>query len=147
MLPSQQYHPPQPHHHNDDQCAREIERLTQRLHAYGVMREFYFGKGIDMADLGKMKPLPPLTMIAGLGNIFRDAATAIEEIKTSGQSLGSEAAALAADIQTVREHVRKEHEDFHFKVSTLGNGGEKKSEKEETESKDSDTFLADTKTG
>lgn len=90
-----------------------------------------------MADLAKMKPLPPLTAVAGLGNIFGDAARAIEEVKNSGRSLGLEAAALADDIQTVREHVRKEHEDFHFKVATLGNGGEVESGKEETKSGDS----------
>jgi hypothetical protein len=101
-----------------------------------------------MADLTKMKPLPPLAAVSGLGNIFKDAAKAIEEIKSAGSSLGSEAAALASDIQTVREHVRKEHEDFHFKVSTLGNGGEKVSEKEGTDSDNSSTtFPGDTKTG
>lgn len=81
-----------------------------------------------MADLSKMKPLPPLTGIAGLGNIFRDAAKAIDDMKGAGTSLSSEVAALAADIETVRQHVRKEHEDFHFKVSTLGNGGGNASE-------------------
>lgn len=90
-----------------------------------------------MADLSKMKPLPPLAGVSGLGNIFKDAAKAIEEVKGSGTSLGMEAAALARDIQTVREHVRKEHEDFHFKLATLGNGGERESEKEETKSDDS----------
>jgi hypothetical protein len=90
-----------------------------------------------MADLSKMKPLPPLTGVAGLGGIFKDAATAIEEVKTFGRSLGTEAAALASDINTVREHVRREHEDFHFKVATLGNGGETQSKKEETGSQDS----------
>lgn len=92
-----------------------------------------------MADLAKMKPLPPLSGVSGLGNIFKDAAKAIEEVKSAGSSLGTEAAALATDINTVREHVRREHEDFHFKVATLGNGGETKSEKEETGTKDSST--------
>ena len=101
-----------------------------------------------MADLPKMKPLPPLTTVAGLGNIFSDAALAIEEIKNSGRSLGTEAAALAADIMTVREHVRKEHEDFHFKVSTLGNGGDVASKKEETGSDNSsDKFPDQSKAG
>lgn len=94
-----------------------------------------------MADLPKMKPLPPLKGVAGLGNIFKDAAKAIEEVRNSGNSLGSEAAALAADIQTVREHVRREHEDFQFKVGVLGNGGGDQSEKEETKSDtSSDSF-------
>jgi hypothetical protein len=74
-------------------------------------------------DLSKMKPLPPLTGVAGLGNIFKDAAKAIEEMKGAGSSLSTEVQALATDIETVRQHVRREHEDFHFKVSTLGNGG------------------------
>lgn len=90
-----------------------------------------------MPDLPKMKPLPPLTGVAGLGNIFKDAARVIEEVKTAGSSLGTEAAALVSDINTVREHVRREHEDFHFKVSTLGNGGEHPSGKEETSSESS----------
>lgn len=90
-----------------------------------------------MADLNKLKPLPPLSGVSGLGNIFKDAAKAIEEVKSMGSSLGTEAAALATDINTVREHVRREHEDFHFKVSTLGNGGETASEKEATGSVDS----------
>jgi hypothetical protein len=121
--------------------ASELEGLTTRLHAFRVMRNYYHRWGWDMADLSKMKPLPPLAGVSGLGNIFRDAAKTIEEVKSSGTSLGTEAAALARDIQTVREHVRKEHEDFHFKLSTLGNGGERESEKEETKSNDSsDTF-------
>jgi hypothetical protein len=99
-----------------------------------------------MADLNKLKPLPPLAGVSGLGNIFSDAAKAIEEVKSAGSSLGREAEALATDINTVREHVRKEHEDFHFKVSTLGNGGEPASKKEETGSDDSSaTFQSETK--
>ena len=101
-----------------------------------------------MADLPKMKPLPPLTGVAGLGNIFNDAARAIEEVKSAGSSLGSEAAALASDINAVRQHVRREHEDFHFKVATLGNGGATESEKGETSTKDSSaTFQAGTAAG
>lgn len=101
-----------------------------------------------MADLPKMKPLPPLTGVAGLGNIFKDAATAIEEVRGAGKSLGSEAAALAADINTVRAHVRREHEDFHFKVATLGNGGETESEKEATGSESSpDSFQSSASPG
>jgi hypothetical protein len=115
----------------------ELAGLTRRVGAYRVMRSFYHGKGLEMADLSKMKPLPPLAGVAGLGNIFKDAAKAIEEVKHAGTSLGVEAAALATDIQTVREHVRREHEDFHFKVATLGNGGETESGKEETKSADS----------
>lgn len=118
----------------------ELTRLTERLIAYRVMRAFYSETGLSMADLTKMKPLPPLEGIAGLGNIFKDAAKAIEEVKTSSRSLGTEAAALASDIQTVREHVRREHEDFHFKLSTLGNGGGNASDetkKETTGSQDS----------
>lgn len=96
---------------------------------------------LRMAEL-KLKPLPPLTGIAGLGNIFKDAADAIEEVKGAGRSLSSEAASLAADIHTVRVHVRKEHEDFHFKVATLGNGGGKQSDEQEPPPKTpSDTLL------
>lgn len=101
-----------------------------------------------MADLGKMKPLPPLAVVAGLGNIFKDAAKAIEEAKTGGQSLGTEAAAFAADVQTVREHVRREHEDFHFKVSQLGNGGGENSGEQTGSKNSSESFQTDTtKTG
>lgn len=108
------------------------------------MRRFYFEEGLDMADIGKMKPMPPLSGVAGLGNIFKDAAKTIESVKTAGTSLGTEAAAFVADINTVREHVRKEHEDFHFKIGTLGNGGETASGKEETGTADSsDTFHKD----
>lgn len=89
-----------------------------------------------MTDLSKMKPLPPLTGVSGLTNIFRDAAKAIEEMKTSGTSLGTEVAALASDINSVREHVRREHEDFHFKVSTLGNGGGTASETQQERSEE-----------
>lgn len=83
-----------------------------------------------MADVTKMKPLPPLTGVAGLGGIFRDAARTIQEAKGAGTSLGVEAARFKEDVDTVREHVRREHEDFHFQVSTLGNGGEKLSEEQ-----------------
>jgi len=91
----------------------------------------------DMADLPRIKPLPPLSGVAGLGNIFKDAARAIDEVRASGKSLGSEAAALAADVDIVRQHVRKEHEDFQFKVAVLGNGGGEASEKEATGSDNS----------
>lgn len=131
-----------------DAWTREIERLTLGIRCLRIVHQLIHNREIDMADLPKMKPLPPLSGVAGLGNIFKDAAKAIEEIKASGSSLGSEAAALAHDIQTVREHVRREHEDFHFKVATLGNGGETESEKEETSTKDSSTiFQAGTPTG
>lgn len=73
--------------------------------------------------IGKVKPLQPLTGVAGLGNIFKDAADVIADLKSSGVALSSETAALVADIETVRAHVRREHEDFNFKVGTLGNGG------------------------
>ena len=112
-------------------------RLTLGVRALRIVHQLIHGRDVDMADLGKLKPLPPLSGVSGLGNIFKDAAKAIEEVKGAGSSLGSEAAALATDINTVREHVRREHEDFHFKVSTLGNGGETASEKEATGSVDS----------
>jgi hypothetical protein len=130
-----------------DRWTREIERLTLGICALRIVHQLIHRRHLDMADLGKMKPLPPLSGVSGLGNIFKDAAKAIEEIKSSGTSLGTEAAALASDIQTVREHVRREHEDFHFKVATLGNGGETASEKEATESGDSSTFQDGSKTG
>lgn len=131
-----------------DPWTREIERLTVGIRAIRVLRHLIYQRDSDMADLGKLKPLAPLQGVAGLGNIFKDAAKAIEEVKTSGASLGIEAAALATDIQTVREHVRKEHEDFHFKVSTLGNGGETASGKEETNSANSSaTFPGTDKAG
>jgi hypothetical protein len=122
-----------------DAFTNEIERLTIGIRALRIVHQLIHQRDVDMADLGKMKPLPPLSGVSGLGNIFKDAAKAIEEVKSAGSSLGSEAAALATDINTVREHVRREHEDFHFKVATLGNGGETASEKEATGSVDSST--------
>lgn len=132
-----------------DAWTREIERLTLGVRALRIVHQLIHRRDIDMADLSKMKPLPPLSGVAGLGNIFQNAAKAIEEVKGAGSSLGAEAAALATDINTVREHVRREHEDFHFKVATLGNGGETASGKEATGSSDSSTaFHGDTtKTG
>jgi hypothetical protein len=130
-----------------DAWTDEIERLTIGIRALRIVHQLIHQRDVDMADLPKMKPLPPLSGVAGLGNIFKDAAKAIEEVKSAGASLGTEAAALANDIQTVREHVRREHEDFHFKVATLGNGGETESEKGETSIKDSSTtFQAGTAT-
>jgi hypothetical protein len=131
-----------------DPWADEIERLTLGICALRIVHQLIHKRDVDMADLAKMKPLPPLSGVSGLGNIFKDAARAIEEVRSVGSSLGSEAAALASDINTVREHVRREHEDFHFKVATLGNGGETASGKEVTGSEDSSTaFHAETKTG
>ena len=129
-----------------DSWIREIDRLTVGVRALRIVHQLIHRGSVDVPDIAKMKPLPPLSGVAGLGNIFKDAARAIEEIKESGQYLESEASALAADIMTVREHVRKEHEDFHFKVSTLGNGGETVSDKEGTGSLDSSaTFQAGTR--
>jgi hypothetical protein len=122
-----------------DAWTDEIERLTRGILALRIVYQLIHRRDVDMADLAKMKPLPPLAGVSGLGNIFKDAARAIEEVKSAGSSLGAEAAALATDINTVREHVRREHEDFHFKVATLGNGGETASDKEATGSVDSST--------
>ena len=89
-----------------------------------------------MADL-KLKPLPPLTSVAGLGNIFKDVTDTIEAVKNDGKSLTEETGALRTDVNTVRTHIRKTHEDFHFQMGTLGNGGGGSSELQEKKSSES----------
>lgn len=96
-----------------------------------------------MADLSKMKPLPPLTQVAGLGNVFQDAVKAVDEVKNAGKSLATEIGAFRDDVNTVRQHVRREHEDFHFKIGTLGNGGGEDSEKKSDDSSEKQEITGD----
>lgn len=76
-----------------------------------------------MADL-KLKAIPPLVGIAGLGNALTDAKAGIAEVKKVTAALGSETAALIRDVNIVRTHVNTVHSDLQFEAGQLGNGGE-----------------------